>query len=386
MVEIVILWFLFGALSLGILGLHFVFMRRAASKPWRLTIDKSYSPKISFLIPTYNESDAIRFKLENLLKVDYPKDQLQVIVVDSNSTDRTVEVVKVFTQLHPELDVKLISESKREGKSVALNTALNHATGELIVVSDADSFYPNDILQKSVPYLSDPKVGAISGPKFLLNGHSFKVAKDEENYLRLMNLTKLGESKTGFTPLFEGGFSAFKRGVLTSFDPYNTGSDDAGTVLDLAERSYSALLIPEAAFFTIFPVTRKERWTIKIRRANQLVRVFGKYLKLFLEGRIKFARRVILTNILLYLFCPVFFFIFLALTIGTFVLYPYLALLLLLLFIPGIGSSFIEVLQGYFVLLLSVVSVICRKDFLLWKQPADRRLLTEEMLKHHNLI
>jgi hypothetical protein len=105
-----------------------------------------------------------------------------------------------------------------------------------------------------------------------------------------------------------------------------------------------------------------------------------------LEGRIKFARRVILTNILLYLFCPVFFLVFLALTIGTFVLYPYLALLLLLLFIPGIGTSFIEVLQGNFVLLLSVVSVICRKDFLLWKQPADRRLLTEEMLRQRNLI
>ena len=325
-------------------------------------------------------------KLENLNRVDYPKDKLQIIIIDSNSSDNTVEIMTNFVECHPEFNIKVLAETWRDGKAAALNRALDYATGEVIIVSDADCFYQSDVLRKSLPYLADPKVGAISGPKILLNDESSQVVKKEENYLRSMNLAKLGESKIGFTPLFEGGFSAYKRAALSSFDPYKTGSDDCGTVITLAERSYSALLVPEAEFFTTFPVTNRERWGIKIRRSNQLVRVFREYLYLFMRGRIKTAKRVIFANVLVFLFCPFFFLIFLFLTIGTFTFYPYVGLIFLLLLAPKVGPMLIEVVQSYFVLLFSVFSVLFRRDFLIWKQPADRHLFTEKILKQHNLI
>jgi len=386
MAEIILLWLVFCALSIGVAGLHFVLMRRAAVKPWRLKIDKHYLPKVSFLVPTYNEEDVIYFKLANLGKLEYPKDLIQIIVIDSNSNDHTVDIANDFVQRHPELNIEVLTESNREGKSAALNSALNHAKGELIVVSDADCFYPRDILRRSVPYLSDPKVGAISGPKILLNGKSCEVVKNEGRYLKSMNLVKLGESKLGFTPLFEGGFSAYRQEMLSSFDPYKTGSDDCGTVIKLAESSHSALFVPEAAFFTTFPVKWKERLSIKIRRANQLIRVFGKYLNLFLRGHLKQGKRVILANTLLYLFCPFFFVFFLVLTALVFVLYPYLALLLLLFLHPKVRFLLIEVFQSYFVLFFSIFSVLLKRNFFMWQHPADRKLLTEEILEAHNLL
>lgn len=383
---VILLWVIFGLLSFGILGINVALLRRAAVKPWSLKIDKTYSPKVTLLIPTYNESDVICFKLENLRKLDYPRELLQIIIVDSDSNDNTANVADDFAQRHPELNIEVLTENKREGKSAALNSALSHAKGELIVVSDADCFYPSDILRKSVPYLSDQKVGAISGPKLLLNCGSSEIVKDEESYLKSMNLAKLGESKLGFTPLFEGGFSAYRRDVLASFDPYKTGSDDCGTVVKLAESAHSALLVPEAAFFTTFPVKWKERLGIKIRRANQLVRVFSKYLALFLRGQLKYGKRVILANILVYLFCPFFFVSFLVLTAAAFITYPYLALLMLLLLIPNVRSLLAEVFQSYLVLFLSVFAVLLKKNFIIWKQPADRQLFTEEILKQKNLI
>jgi poly-beta-1,6-N-acetyl-D-glucosamine synthase len=383
---IVFLWIIFGVLSFGVLCLNFLLTRRAAAKNWTLNIDSNYTPSVSFLIPTHNESAVIGFKLENLRMVTYPKNLMQILVIDSNSTDGTVDIVNEFTRRYPELDVEILKDNERAGKSAALNSALSHVKGELVIVSDADSFYPSEMLQKALPYLSDPKVGAISGPKFLLNAGSSRASRNEADYLKSANLSKLGESKSGFTPLFEGGFSAYRRTVLDSFDPYKTGSDDCGTVISLAENSYHALFVPEASFFTTFPVTWKERFSIKIRRANQLVRVFNKYLQLLLEAKIKSSKSTILTNAYIYLFCPIFFVGFLLLTGAFFIVYPYSSLVLLLLFVPKVGFLISEGFQSYLILFFSIIAVSFKKNFLIWKKPADRQLFTEEILRRHNLI
>lgn len=378
-------WLILAVLSIGIAGFHFVYMSRMAKKPWSLKLDKNYLPKVSIIIPTYNEAEIINFKLRNLVRVSYPKSLLQYIVVDSNSDDDTLQIAGDFAKQHPNLDFLILSLDEK-GKSVALNLALRYAKGDVVVVSDADCFYPRDILRKALRHLSDPKVGAISGPKMLMNCGGSNVARTEERYLGLMNLVKLGESKLGFTTLFEGGFSAYKKQLLSSFDPYKTGSDDCGSIITLAEKDYSALFVPEAMFFTTFPTTWKERLRMKIRRANQLVRVFKKYLFLLLQRRIGATKRVILTNIFIYIFGPLFFALFLSVTIMVFIVYPYLAVILLVLFVPKVGSMLIEVIQSYLVLFFSLFMVALKKKFLVWSKPADRKLLSEEMLNRHDFI
>jgi poly-beta-1,6-N-acetyl-D-glucosamine synthase len=385
MLWLIILCLLFGILSLGITSLHFASMLKASSKPWNLKIDKTYLPKVSLLVPTYNESDIIQYKLLNLIKIEYPKELLQIIIVDSKSNDSTLQIINDFIKLHPDLNIVVLSEAVRNGKSAALNHALSYVEGEIIIVSDADCLYPSDILKKSIPYLSDPRVGAISGPKLLLNTTS-TVANGEQNYLKSMNLVKLGESKKGFTALFEGGFSAYKKNVLSSFDPYKTGSDDCGTIIKLAENSLSALLIPEAEFYTTFPVIQKERFGIKIRRANQLIRVFGKYFELMLKRKVKTGKNIIFTNIMIYLFCPFFFLIFVGLTIDLFVIYPYLIVLLLVFMVPKVTYLAFELFQNYVILIYSSLSVLLKKDFLIWKKPADRQLFDKATLIEKKLI
>ncbi|XHH09213.1 MAG: glycosyltransferase [Candidatus Bathyarchaeia archaeon] len=380
------LWLAFGVLSVGVTGFHFLSMIRASNKPWQLKIDSTYSPKVTFLVPTYNESAVIKYKLINMAKVDYPKELMQILIVDSKSTDSTIDIVNDFIQQHPELNIQVLSESTRKGKAAALNQALKHVTSELVIVSDADCLYQSDVLKKSLPYLADPKVGAISGPKLLLNFNSSKTAQNEKDYLASMNKAKLGESKHGFTPLFEGGFSAYKKDVLESFDPYKTGSDDCGTIIKLAENSYEALFVSEAAFYTTFPISWKERLSIKLRRGNQLLRVFMKYLELYRHKKVKTAPRVVLSNIFVYLVCPSFFILFMIATVGMLALYPLLTLSLLLLLIPKVRQLSAEVFLNYILLFISSFSVLLKRNFLIWKQPADRQLFTEEMLRQTGLI
>jgi cellulose synthase/poly-beta-1,6-N-acetylglucosamine synthase-like glycosyltransferase len=311
---------------------------------------------------------------------------MQIIIIDSNSEDRTIDVVNDFVKRHLDISIKVISERERKGKSAALNNALKNCDGDVIVVSDADCFWPADILNKALPYLADTKVAAVSGPKVLLNPDQTWVTRSESQYMKSHNLVKLGESKTDSTVFFEGGFSAYKRETIESFDPHKTGADDTGTVIKLIEKNLRTILIPEAEFFTVFPETWKGKMGIKARRANQLIRVFVRYTVLLFSGRVKKSKRIILQNVLLYLVSPIAFILLLALTVPLVLTVPYLILLLLLLLIPRVRSYSLEVIQSYFLLFLTIIAIALGKKMLIWGKPSDRPLLTKEMLLSYGLI
>lgn len=386
MFFLIILWLILFALSFGVLGFIFISMKKAAMKPWRIKIDESYRPKVSIVVPTYNESAIIHFKLENLSKLTYPEDLMQIIVVDSNSNDQTVSIVNNFVRQHPEFKIQVLTESERKGKSAALNFALKRCEGDVVIVSDADCFWPSDILNKALSFLADPNVGAISGPKVLLNPEQSWVTKTEDAYLNSANLIKLGESKIGSTLLFEGGFSAYKKEVIDAFDPYNTGSDDSGTIIKIVEKNARAMFVPEAKFFSAFPATWKGKMGLKTRRANQLVRVFGRYTTLLLGKRIKNSKRVISQNVLVYLFSPVMFILLLITTIPLLLIFPYFLAIFLVFLIPKVNTYLFEAIQSYFVLFLTIFSIAFGKKTVTWDKPEDRDLVTEDMLRQRMLI
>lgn len=384
--ELVVLWFVLCFFSLGILSFGYIFMKKSVKKPWDIKINQHYRPKVSILVPTYNEADIIRFKLLNLYKVNYPRELIQIIIVDSNSDDNTIGIVNNFINNYPDINVKIYVEKKRSGKSAALNSALKYCNGDIVIVSDADCFWPPDILRKSLPFLADSTVGAISGPKILVNPNKSWVTKSEATYLNSMNLVKLGESKVASTLFFEGGFAAYKRRALMSFDPYDTGSDDCGTVIHFIENGYRTILVPEARFYSAFPATWRGKFAIKLRRANQLVHVMWKYFCLLLNNCIKGSKRVVIQAIFLYLIEPI---VFIALIVTTIILllkFPYLALLFGVFLIPRVGIRLFEVVQSYFVLFLSILSSLFKKKFVVWSKPEDRAFLEEKTLRKYRLI
>jgi cellulose synthase/poly-beta-1,6-N-acetylglucosamine synthase-like glycosyltransferase len=230
-------WFVFGTLALGPPAFIFFYMKRKSSAPWPTKIDYNYKPLISIIIPTYNEEGIIKYKIANLSKLIYPKDLLDLVVIDSDSKDKTVEIVKACAD-EKNINVRILVEKERQGKSHALNNALMHCKGEVVIISDADCFWPADILEKALPFLADPSVGAIGGPKLLFNSKQTWVTRMEEAYLKSANFLRIGESKAGSTVFFEGGFSAFKKMAIKKFDPYDTGSDDCGTIVGVIENNF----------------------------------------------------------------------------------------------------------------------------------------------------
>ena len=379
---------MFALLSFGLLGLNYVLTKGAVDKPWNVNIDKDYLPRISIIVPTFNECQIIGYKIKNLTKLEYPKNMMQIIFVDSNSSDSTIAQIKEFIDNNKEnVETKLLIEDQRRGKSVALNSALKNCDGEIVIISDADCFWPPSILSKSIPYMADPTVGALSGPKRLLNSEDSGVTKSENVYLQVMNLMKESESKISSTLLFEGGFSAFKRGVIECFDPYNTGSDDCGTVIGILEKNYRAIMVPEAEFFTAFPKNWSEKLKIKVRRASQLIRVLGKYAFLLARGKIKTGKGVIMKNLLVYFLAP---FAFLFLIVTTFWLLFKMPIIIVPLFffliVPKARDLIFEASLNFLIISYAIFLSIFKRKFVVWEQPKDRPLLREEILLKKQLI
>jgi cellulose synthase/poly-beta-1,6-N-acetylglucosamine synthase-like glycosyltransferase len=208
----------------------------------------------------------------------------------------------------------------------------------------------------------------------------------EESYLRSANVLRLGETKAGSTVFFEGGFSAFKKEAFDRFDPYGTGSDDCGTVICVIEKNFRTLLVPEAEFYSTFPASFRGKLSIKLRRTNQLVRVFAKYLDLLLKGKVKLGKKTVVPNMLLYLFSPIAFLVFTILTVFLVFNFPFFLGIFAFLIVPKIRFYFGEIFESNMLLLTAIFGVVVGKGFSIWSQPEDRMWLTKETLSQFNLI
>lgn len=116
-------------------------------------------PSVSIVITAYNEERHIREKLRNTLTLDYPKENLEFIVASDCSSDATDEIVREFA---PQ-GVRLIRQSHRGGKTAAQNLAVENATGEIILFSDATSSYHANVVREIVSNFADRSVGCVAG-------------------------------------------------------------------------------------------------------------------------------------------------------------------------------------------------------------------------------
>jgi cellulose synthase/poly-beta-1,6-N-acetylglucosamine synthase-like glycosyltransferase len=203
---------------------------------------------------------------------------MEVIVVDSASTDGTPSIVREWAGSRRDVKVVLIEEGARRGKAFALNTALRLASGEVVVITDADSTWMSrDALANALSWFSDPRVGAVTCLKQPA-GEGF--AGVEGGYRGYYNVVRLGESKRYSTPVFHGELAAFRKSLLQELGgfPTDTGADDSHTATLIALKGFRAIAVDNALCTELVPRKGYHMW--RIRRAQHLLQHFTKTLKL----------------------------------------------------------------------------------------------------------
>jgi len=206
-------------------------LARLRSRPVR---KRDFTPSVSVIVAAHNEEGVIERRLQNLLALDYPVEELELVVASDASTDRTDALVEA------EPRVRLL-RCPRGGKVAAQNQAVRETRGEILAFSDANAQWKPDALRKLVRNFADPEVAYVCG------GHFYEAADGtnrEGTYWRFEAWLRRNESALGSITGGIGPIYAVRRSDYVDVDP-RFGHDLALPYL-MVQRGRRAVFEPEA--------------------------------------------------------------------------------------------------------------------------------------------
>ncbi|MBK9165447.1 MAG: glycosyltransferase family 2 protein [Acidobacteria bacterium] len=232
-----IFWANTAAIAYAYAGYPVAVWLAARLRPRRWKIEEM-TPRVTMIIAARNEEKAIAEKLENSLALDYPEDKLDFIVVSDASEDATDSIVEAF----PDARVKLLRAERRLGKTGAQNLGVEHAEGEILLFSDATTWYEKDVVRNLVRNFADPTIGCVGGMLIYRDGTNTSVGRASADYWGYETFIKRHESlaasligvsgcmyavrRSAYKPMYPEACSDFliatvmqRQGLRTVFEP-----------------------------------------------------------------------------------------------------------------------------------------------------------------------
>jgi len=220
------------------------------------------TPTVTLLVAAYNEEACIGRKIENTLALDYPPDKLELLIVTDGSTDGTTAIVSSYAGRN----VRLLHQPERQGKVGALLRGFPQARGEIIVFSDANSYFQPNTLRKLVRNFADPEVGGASGVKRML-GRGDAVAREGEGlYWRYEAYLKACDSAVSSVMGVPGEIWAARRSAYIPPEP-DTLLDDFVASLRMVEAGWRVVFEPEAVADEEASPSLRAEWQRRSRNA-----------------------------------------------------------------------------------------------------------------------
>ena len=219
-------------------------------------------PVVSVILPVYNEDLVIERRLNNILAGGYPKMKLQVIVVDSGSTDNTSSIIlENFKD-----GVLLLREEYRQGKAHAINSALNKCIGDIVIITDAPALYSRNTISHIVSCFEDPSVGGVSVLYKIPNGDETRSTIYEKTFWSYKDKLRVLEGALCSTSWLSGEACAFRNKTICEVHQ-DTLADDSNIALQLITKNYRVIVNKNAQFTEKSPSQAKDYFKIKTRRA-----------------------------------------------------------------------------------------------------------------------
>jgi cellulose synthase/poly-beta-1,6-N-acetylglucosamine synthase-like glycosyltransferase len=172
-------------------------------------------------VSAHNEETWIPARIENALKLKYPKDKLEILIASDGSVDHTNDIVRNFSAAST--NVRLLDYAERRGKAAALNASIPRISAEIVVFSDANTLFKSDAIQRLVSWFADPSVGVVCGKPVLTD--SLTAENVDGLYWRYETFIKTCEGKLGSLLGANGAIYAMRRELFCPI-PDNTIVDD----------------------------------------------------------------------------------------------------------------------------------------------------------------
>lgn len=234
---LVLTWSLY---NLPILAVGVRNLRRNRGKSGWKSFNEKNLPTFSIIVPVKNEERVIGRLLDSLLRLSYPSDRREIIVVEDGSADKTLDICMRFAK-ERDLDMKILRKAFSNGKPSALNYGIMHAKGQIIGIFDADNVPAHDALINVCKYFEDPAVAAVQGRTLSINSGenrltrfiSYEEAVWCETYLR-------GKSVLDLFVHLKGSCQFIRRNVLEKLKGFDEEvlSEDMEISARLTERGH----------------------------------------------------------------------------------------------------------------------------------------------------
>ncbi len=173
-------------------------LKKNIKSSFKMKQNKEKLPTFSIIVPAKDEEKVVGRLLTSFLKLNYPSEKKDIIVVEDGSKDSTAKICGEYSVQYSD-QIRLLHQSVSNGKPSALNYALKQARGEIVAVFDADNVLEPDLLLKTAEYFKDPDITAVQGracsinsdEKMLARFISYEEAVRYETYIRGKNSLNL---------------------------------------------------------------------------------------------------------------------------------------------------------------------------------------------------
>lgn len=274
--------FLFLSMYFQILLLLSFFENRKKIKEEE-SINVSYYPKVTVAVPCWNEEKTLAGTLDSLLSLDYPKDKLEIIVVDDGSKDRTFAIAKEYESKYQGRVIALTKVNG--GKHTAVNKALHQSTGDLFGCLDADSFVDKEALKTIVAYFEHHKEAMAVTPCIHIKSPKTIMQRVQAvEYLMGVFLRK-AFGQLDAIQVTPGPFSIFRREVFDVIGDYKKAhnTEDYEITLRMHKAHFKIMNSHKALVYTIGPATFKGYFFQRLRWARGFLENSLDYRDLFFK-------------------------------------------------------------------------------------------------------
>ena len=223
----------------------------------------SFYPEVTIAVPCWNEEKTVEKTIYSLLNLNYPKDKLQIFLIDDGSTDNTSNVINSFKEYQ---NIKVFHK-ENGGKYTALNLALENTQTEFFGCLDADSTADREALSRLISYFEkDPSVMAVAPSVIVHNPKNFiQQAQKAEYHMGVYFKKMLGF--LGAINVTPGPLTIFRKKVFTVLGPYKHGhnTEDMEIAYRMQKNHYKIEHCNDAYVYTNTPETTKKLYKQRLR-------------------------------------------------------------------------------------------------------------------------